>query len=80
MQKSENFDTKFHMVIGASPNESDMAIASIATPGIYVGTEALEDDSVPFEEKMNSLKAQLQEQFEKGSELQKQILDNFNKL
>lgn len=80
MQKSENFDTKFHIVIGASPNESDMAIASIATTGIYVGTEAVEDDGVPFEEKMKNLKAQLQVQFAKVNVLQQQIIDNFNKL
>ena len=80
MQKSENFDTKFHIVIGVSPNESDMAIASIATPGIYVGTEAVEDDGVPFEEKMKNLKAQLQVQFAKVNVLQQQIIDNFNKL
>ncbi|MEZ5021792.1 MAG: N-6 DNA methylase [Chitinophagales bacterium] len=35
------------------------------TPGIYVGTEAEEDDGIPFEEKMETLKAQLIEQFEK---------------
>jgi type I restriction enzyme M protein len=49
------------------------------TPGIYVGTEAVEDDGIPFEDKMETLKAQLQKQFEKGNELQKQILDNFEK-
>lgn len=49
------------------------------TPGIYVGTEAVEDDGIPFEDKMASLKAQLQEQFAKGNELQQQILENFEK-
>jgi type I restriction enzyme M protein len=49
------------------------------TPGIYVGTEAIEDDGIPFEDKMETLKAQLQEQFAKGNELQQQILDNFEK-
>jgi type I restriction enzyme M protein len=49
------------------------------TPGIYVGTEAIEDDGIPFEEKMETLKAQLQEQFAKGNELQQQILENFGK-
>ena len=49
------------------------------TPGIYVGTEAVEDDGIPFEHKMESLKAQLQTQFEKGNALQKQILENFEK-
>lgn len=50
------------------------------TPGIYVGTEAEEDDGIPFEEKMETLKAQLLEQFDKGEELKKQILANFDKL
>jgi type I restriction enzyme M protein len=49
------------------------------TPGIYVGTEAVEDDGIPFEEKMETLKAQLQEQFAKGNDLQQQILENFKK-
>jgi len=46
------------------------------TPGIYVGTEAEEDDGIPFEEKMADLKARLHEQFEKSNELQKQITQN----
>lgn len=49
------------------------------TPGIYVGTEAEEDDGIPFEEKMEDLKATLFDQFEKGEELKKQILANFNR-
>ena len=49
------------------------------TPGIYVGTEAVEDDGIPFEEKMATLKAQLQEQFKKGNVLQQQIMENFDK-
>ena len=50
------------------------------TPGIYVGTEAEEDDGIPFEEKMEGLKTQLKEQFEKGEELKKQILANFDRI
>lgn len=50
------------------------------TPGIYVGTEAEEDDGIPFEDKMETLKAQLLEQFEKGEALKKQIIANFEKL
>jgi type I restriction enzyme M protein len=49
------------------------------TPGIYVGTEAIEDDGIPFEDKMETLKTQLQKQFKKGNELQQQILENFEK-
>jgi len=50
------------------------------TPGIYVGTEAEEDDGIPFEEKMEALKAQLLEQFEKGEELEERIKANFDKI
>ena len=50
------------------------------TPGIYVGTEAAEEDSEPFEEKMARLQAQLLEQFEKGNELQGMIMLNFDKI
>lgn len=50
------------------------------TPGIYVGTEAAEEDSEPFEEKMARLQAQLLEQFEKGNELQVKIKMNFDKI
>ena len=50
------------------------------TPGIYVGTEEVEDDGILFEDKMEVLKTQLQAQFAKANELQKRILDNFDKL
>ena len=50
------------------------------TPGIYVGTEAEEDDGIPFEEKMKNLKAQLLEQFEKREVLKEQIKANFEKI
>ena len=46
------------------------------TPGIYVGTEAEEDDGIPFEVKMTELKAKLKEQFEKSNELQIRIIEN----
>ena len=46
------------------------------TPGIYVGSEAVEDDGIPFEEKMLALKEQLFQQFEKSNDLQKTIIDN----
>lgn len=50
------------------------------TPGIYVGTEEVEDDGILFEDKMASLQATLQMQFAKGNELQVKILENFEKL
>ncbi|NVK64924.1 MAG: SAM-dependent DNA methyltransferase [Flavobacteriales bacterium] len=50
------------------------------TPGIYVGVEAAEEDDEPFDEKMERLKTTLVEQFEKGEELKKKILENFERL
>lgn len=37
------------------------------TPGRYVGAEAAEDDGEPFEEKMQRLTAQLEEQFHESA-------------
>ncbi|MBD7945688.1 SAM-dependent DNA methyltransferase [Psychrobacillus sp. Sa2BUA9] len=45
----------------------------ILTPGRYVGSEELEDDGEPFEEKMTRLTFELAEQFEKSKELEDQI-------
>ena len=42
--------------------------------------ETEEDDGVPFEEKMEGLKGQLKEQFEKSNELQERIMSNLNDL
>jgi type I restriction enzyme M protein len=48
----------------------------VLMPGRYVGTEEIEDDGIPFEEKMATLTAQLAEQFEKGNQLQETIRQN----
>ncbi len=50
------------------------------TPGIYVGTEAEEDDGIPFDEKMEALKATLMAQFEKSNELQERIKANLERI
>ena len=52
----------------------------VLTPGRYVGTEAVEDDGVPFEEKMKGLTAQLAEQMAEGKQLDRQIRANLKKL
>ncbi|MEH7021214.1 type I restriction-modification system subunit M [Priestia megaterium] len=46
------------------------------TPGIYVGTEEVETDSVSYEEKMDELMSILQEQFAESNRLQEKILRN----
>ena len=48
----------------------------VLMPGRYVGAEEIEDDGIPFEEKMNTLTAQLAEQFARGNELQERIREN----
>jgi type I restriction enzyme M protein len=45
----------------------------VLSPGRYVGTEAEEDDGIPFEEKMEKLTEELMEQFEEGRKLELQI-------
>jgi type I restriction enzyme M protein len=41
----------------------------VLTPGRYVGAEEIEDDGIPFDEKMNTLTIQLSEQLAKENEL-----------
>ncbi len=50
------------------------------TPGIYVGSEDAEIDLIPFEEKMDTLKSTLKQQFAKSIELQKRIEKNLSQL
>jgi type I restriction enzyme M protein len=52
----------------------------VLTPGRYVGTEELEDDAEPFEEKMERLTKQLAEQFRQAEELKEQIKANLEEL
>ncbi|MBU4071845.1 MAG: SAM-dependent methyltransferase, partial [Candidatus Thermoplasmatota archaeon] len=52
----------------------------VLTPGRYVGAEAVEDDGVPFDEKMTVLTKQLSEQMAEGEKLDKEIKKNLNVL
>lgn len=52
----------------------------VLTPGRYVGAEAQEEDDEPFEEKMERLAAQLQEQFAQSDKLEKTIKKNLKVL
>ena len=45
----------------------------VLTPGRYVGAEEVEDDGVPFEDKMTALTEDLGVQFAKGAELEAKI-------
>jgi len=52
----------------------------VLTPGRYVGAEEVEDDGVPFEEKMAELTAKLYEQFEEARGLEAEIKKNLEVL
>jgi len=52
----------------------------VLIPGRYVGAEEVEDDGVPFEEKMAELSAELYEQFAKADELEATIKKNLEAL
>ena len=52
----------------------------VLTPGRFVGAEDKIDDGLPFEKKFNSLKSKLNQQFEKGTNLQTKILEQLNNL
>lgn len=64
----------------AATLEEVKANNNVLSPGRYVGTEAEEDDGIPFEEKMKHLTAQLKEQFEEGEKLEEQIKDNLKSI
>jgi type I restriction enzyme M protein len=48
----------------------------VLTPGRYVGIEELEDDGVPFEEKMESMTSELAKLFAKSRQLEEEIKKN----
>src|SRR5205807_10465672 len=52
----------------------------VLTPGRYVGAEDVEDDGEPFEEKMDRLKAKLEEEFKESAKLEQQIRSNLDAL
>ncbi len=52
----------------------------VLTPGRYVGAEEIEDDGVPFEEKMSVLSAELYAQFAKSKQLESTIRKNLEAL
>jgi type I restriction enzyme M protein len=52
----------------------------VLTPGRYVGTEAEEDDGIPFEEKIAELTDKLRVQFDKSVALQERIKRNLSSI
>lgn len=52
----------------------------VLTPGRYVGSEEVEEDDEAFEEKMQCLTAELNDQFAKSHELEARIKENLKRL
>ncbi|TWT80458.1 hypothetical protein CA13_18750 [Planctomycetes bacterium CA13] len=52
---------------------------TVLTPGRYVGAEEVEDDGVPFAEKMEGLTRELATQFHESEKRQAAIRDNMQK-
>ena len=52
----------------------------VLTPWRYVWSEAVEDDGIPFEEKMAGFTADLREMFAKNKELENKLKENFKEL
>ena len=48
----------------------------VLIPGRYVGVEEVEDDGIPFEEKMKKITSELSKQFEESHKLEKEIKKN----
>lgn len=52
----------------------------VLTPGRYVGTEAEEDDGIPFDEKMKGLTSKLKDQMEESKCLDEEIKKNLESI
>ena len=48
----------------------------VLTPGRYVGVEDIEDDGIPFEEKMKTITSELSKKFEESHKLEEEIKKN----
>lgn len=64
----------------AATLEEVKAANYVLTPGRYVGAAEVEDDGIPFEDKMDALTTQLSEQFAQSAILEKRIRENLKEL
>jgi len=78
-KKGENYEDKPGWWKSATIEEIRQK-GYVLTPGRYVGAEEVEDDGIPFEEKMAELTATLYEQFEEARRLEAEIRKNLEVL
>jgi type I restriction enzyme M protein len=77
--RGANGEVSYDDVPGFCKSASTAEIAAhghVLTPGRYVGAEEVEDDGVPFEEKMPRLVAELEAQFAEAAKLEQAIRTN----
>jgi type I restriction enzyme M protein len=71
-RKNENYED----ILGFCKSAAKEDVAEnnyVLTPGRYVGTEEIEDDGIPFEEKMQTLTSELSDHIKKSQELDEEI-------
>lgn len=81
--RGENDAGEYDDVAGfckSSPTDEIKSSGYVLTPGRYVGAEEIEDDGIPFEEKMAELTTTLGEQFAESVTLEKEIKKNLASL
>ena len=74
-QNDENFENVKGFCCCASTEEIKLN-DYVLTPGRYVGVEEVEDDGIPFEEKMKNITSELSKQFEESHRLEEEIRKN----
>lgn len=78
-----NIDSKYEDIAGFCKSATLGEVEAnnfVLTPGRYVGAEDVEDDGIPFEEKVANITDGLREQFAKSNELQVKIKENLTRI
>ena len=78
--KKRNNDTSNNYTKGVARYSDIASHDFVLTPGRYVGAAPLEEDGVPFEEKMRELSATLYAQMEESAKLDADIKKNLEQL
>ncbi len=74
-QNNENYE-KINGFCYCASTEEIKSNDYVLTPGRYVGVEDIEDDGIPFEEKMKKITSDLSKQFEESHRLEEEIKKN----
>lgn len=72
-------DTNYADILGYCKKSAIDEIKSndyVLTPGRYVGIEEVQDDGIPFEEKIKNITSELSKQFEDSQKLEEEIKKN----